>query len=166
VLNHPEPADAILVLAGETDRRPAKGVELLQQGYAPRMILNVPASATIYGWRQTDIAGMYVHGLPQGRAITICPTKGLSTKAEAKDAAACLSAVGGTRIMLVTSDYHTRRALSVFQRELPEYRYSVAAAYEVDEFGTHWWQHRQWAKRNFDEWVRLAWWELVDRWHK
>jgi hypothetical protein len=27
-----------------------------------------------------------------------------------------------------------------------------------------WWQHREWAKVNFEEWSKLIWWELVDRW--
>jgi hypothetical protein len=40
----------------------------------------------------------------------------------------------------------------------------VAAAYDPNEFGVQWWRHRQWAKVDFDEWLRLIWWELVDRW--
>jgi len=64
----------------------------------------------------------------------------------------------------VTSDYHTRRALSVFRKEVPGYSYSVAAASDPVQFGARWWQHRQWAKNNTDEWMRLLWWELVDRW--
>ena len=32
------------------------------------------------------------------------------------------------------------------------------------EFGVRWWRHREWAKTNFYEWLRLAWWELIDRW--
>jgi uncharacterized SAM-binding protein YcdF (DUF218 family) len=66
--------------------------------------------------------------------------------------------------LIVTSDYHTRRALRTFQREAPDYEFSVAAAYDANEFGGQWWRHRQWAKVNFEEWLRLIWWELVDRW--
>jgi hypothetical protein len=90
VVDQPSKADAIMVLAGETDRRLARGLELLNQGYAPRMILNVPAGATIYQWTQLELAQRYVEGLPQAGAITICPIYGLSTKAEARDAARCL----------------------------------------------------------------------------
>jgi len=32
------------------------------------------------------------------------------------------------------------------------------------QFGGKWWKHRQWAKVNFDEWLRLVWWQAVDRW--
>ena len=31
-------------------------------------------------------------------------------------------------------------------------------------FGIQWWQHREWAKTNLYEWLRLAWWGLIDRW--
>ena len=68
------------------------------------------------------------------------------------------------RILIVTSDYHTRRALSIFRHELPGRSFSVAAAYDPAEFGTLWWTHRQWAKILFDEWIRLVWWNAVDRW--
>jgi uncharacterized SAM-binding protein YcdF (DUF218 family) len=65
---------------------------------------------------------------------------------------------------VVTSDYHTRRSLSTFRHELPECQISVAGAGDPQQFGLAWWRHRQWAKLNFDEWVRLMWWEAVDRW--
>ena len=50
VVNQFRKSDVIVVLAGETDRRPARGLELLEQGYAPRLILDVPAEAKIYQW--------------------------------------------------------------------------------------------------------------------
>ncbi len=164
IVDHPQKADVILVLAGETDVRPARALQLLSAGYAQRMILNVPAGARIYQWAQPELAQRYVQGLPQAQAITICPVVGLSTKDEARDAARCLATAGGRKILLVTSDFHTRRALSIFQREVPGYEFSVAAAYNPGEFGVAWWRRRQWAKVNFDEWLRLVWWELVDRW--
>lgn len=165
VIDKPEKADVILVLAGETDRRPARGIEMLAAGYAPRMILNVPAGARIYQWTHPELAAKYVQDLPQAQAISICPIMGLSTKAEAQDAAPCLRKASVHKVLLVTSDYHTRRALSILQRELPQYEFSVTAAYDPREFGAAWWQQREWAKVNAGEWVRLMWWEAVDRWY-
>jgi len=163
VVDEPRKSDVIVVLAGETDRRPARGLELLEQGYAPRLILDVPANTKIYQWNQLEIARKYIDGLPQAGSITVCPIYGLSTKGEARDVTGCLQRGNARRILLVTSDFHTRRALSIFKRELPA-DYSVAAASDASEFGVQWWRHRQWAKVNFDEWSRLIWWELVDRW--
>ena len=165
VRNDVQRADVIVVLAGETDRRPARGLELLGQGYGQRLILDVPAGATIYQWKQTELAEIWAHGLRQANAVTVCSIRGLSTKAEARDVAGCLEHVPARKVLLVTSDYHTRRAVSVFRKEVPGYEYSVAAAYDAEQFGSRWWERRQWAKVNFDEWLRLMWWQLVDRWH-
>jgi uncharacterized SAM-binding protein YcdF (DUF218 family) len=164
VVNGPQKADVILVLAGETQFRPARALELLRQGYAPGMILNVPTQARIYQWSQTELAAKYVAGLPEAKAISMCAIAGLSTKDEALDSRPCLQARGAHRVLIVTSSYHTRRALSIFRHELPEYTFSIAAAHNPQEFGVHWWQHREWAKTDFYEWARLAWWEGVDRW--
>jgi hypothetical protein len=165
IINDPRPSDVLVVLAGETDRRPTRALELLSEKYAPRVLLDVPAEAKIYNVSLLDIAQDYVRQLPQKNAVTICPIHGLSTRAEARDAARCLASWNVHTILVVTSDYHTRRALSIFRHQFRTQTVSVAAAPNAEEFGAHWWQHRQWAKINLNEWVRLVWWEAVDRWH-
>jgi uncharacterized SAM-binding protein YcdF (DUF218 family) len=165
VLNDLEHADVIVVLAGETDRRPARGLQLLSQNYAPRMLLDVPVSDVVYDRSLIEIAKSYVAKAPQSSSIEICPVVGLSTKGETQDVARCLSHTAVRRILLVTSDYHTRRARSIFQHQLKGYQFFVTPASNPQQFGASWWQHRQWAKMNFDEWLRLMWWEAVDRWH-
>jgi uncharacterized SAM-binding protein YcdF (DUF218 family) len=164
VVNQLQRADVIVVLAGETDRRPSRGLELLSQNYASRMLLDVPAAARVYDSTMLQLAQKYVQSLPNGQSIIICPIVGLSTKTEAQDVAGCLQKTGAHNILLVTSDYHTRRALSIFRHELPGHPVYVAAAYDPQQFGEAWWKQRQWAKLNFNEWVRLVWWQTVDRW--
>jgi hypothetical protein len=163
VVNQPRKSDVLVVLAGETDRRPARGLELLDQGYAPRLILDVPAEARIYQWNEMEIARKYVEGLPQSGSITLCAIHGHSTRDEAQDVSRCLAGASVRSILLVTSDYHTRRALSIFNRVSPS-DYSVAAVSDEHEFGVQWWRNREWAKVNMEEWMKLIWWELVDRW--
>jgi hypothetical protein len=160
----PQPADVILALAGETDRRPARALELLSQGYGRRVVIDVPVSARIYEFTQVELAEKYVQHLRQGASIHICPIVGLSTRDEAHDAAKCLAREEGDRVLIVTSDFHTRRALSTFRHVVPGKSFSVAAAYDETQFGTCWWVHRQWAKTCVDEWLRLLWWTVVDRW--
>jgi uncharacterized SAM-binding protein YcdF (DUF218 family) len=164
IINQPQHADAIVVLAGETDRRPALGLQLLQENYAPKMVLDVPANAKLYQMNMLLLAQQYVHELPEAGQVSICPIYGLSTKAEAQDVMQCLKTLGVHSVLVVTSDYHTRRALSTFKHELLGVPISVAAATDQQQFGSAWWKHRQWAKLNFDEWLRLVWWEAVDRW--
>jgi hypothetical protein len=166
VLDRPEHADLILVLAGEADVRPARAIELLSRHYAPRVILDVPAEARIYTRPVLELAEEYVGGLPESGSVGICPIQGLSTKAETRDALKCLEPWRPHTVLLVTSDYHTRRALSVFRQELPQYQFSTAAAFDREQFGTRWWRDRQWAKTNLEEWLRLLWWGAVDRWRR
>jgi len=164
VVNDPQHADVIVVLAGETFRRPNRGLELLSQNYAPRMLLDVPAVEMIYGQNAVELAQHYLQQLPQSQLVAVCPIFGLSTKAESEDVARCLEKSGAHSVLVVTSDYHTRRALSTFQHQLPQYKIYVASARDPGQFNATWWKRRQWAKMNFDEWIRLVWWELVDRW--
>jgi uncharacterized SAM-binding protein YcdF (DUF218 family) len=164
VLDQPRPSDVILVLAGETDRRPARAQELLAQGYGRRIVLDVPTDSKLYEFTQLQLAQKYIQDLPQSASISICPIDGLSTKDESKDAERCIVREGGKSVLIVTSDFHTRRALSVFRREVPGHEYSVAASRNESSFGAQWWTHRQWAKIFFDEWLRLIWWKTVDQW--
>ena len=48
VIDAPRRSDAILVLAGETDRRPQRALELLYEGYGRRVVLDVPNNAKLY----------------------------------------------------------------------------------------------------------------------
>jgi DUF218 domain len=164
VIDAPHRSDVILVLAGETDRRPQRALELLAQGYGRHIVLDVPTNARLYEFTQIDLAQNYIRDLPQPALVSVCPIDGLSTKDESKDAEKCLRRVGAKSVLIVTSDFHTRRALDVFRREIPAHEYSVAAARNDEGFGSRWWAHRQWAKTFVDEWLRLIWWKAVDQW--
>lgn len=164
VVNSPQPSDVILVLAGETDRRPARALQLLDQGYGRRVVIDVPAEARIYDSNQVQLAEKYIQGLPERASVQICPIEGLSTREEAHDAEKCLAGEEGRRVLIVTSEFHTRRAISIFRHEVRGRSFSVAAATDGTQFGTRWWTHRQWAKTCLDEWMKLVWWAGVERW--
>ena len=164
VVNRPEKADLIVVLAGETENRPGRGLELLRENYAPRMMINVPASDRIYDASLLDLARDYVSKLPERQSIFLCPIFGLSTKAETKDVLNCLRDQPVHNLLVVSSDFHTRRARMIFRRQLSGYNISMAASANAREFGAAWWTRRQWAKNNLGEWLRLLWWELIERW--
>jgi uncharacterized SAM-binding protein YcdF (DUF218 family) len=166
VIDEPAKSDAILVLAGETEHRLARALDLLEKGYAERVIFDVPADAKIYGSTYLERAQAWVNAQPRSQALTTCPIHGLSTKAETAEAEVCLRQVNAHSVLLVTSDFHTRRALSIFRKQDPVFTFHVAASYDPTQFGAHWWRNRQWAKTNVDEWIRLMWWECVDRWSR
>jgi uncharacterized SAM-binding protein YcdF (DUF218 family) len=164
VVDDPQPSDLILVLAGETDQRPAHALELLRRGYGKRVLIDVPADAKLYEFSELDLAQRYIRDLADSASVSICPIRSLSTVDETHDVEKCLTAQDGARILIVTSDFHTRRALSIFRHELRGKSFSVAAARDPREFGSRWWTHRQWAKTCSAEWVRTIWWNAVDRW--
>jgi hypothetical protein len=164
VVDAPERSDVILVLAGETEHRPARALELLDQGYGRRVLIDVPEDARSYGFTDIELARKYIQSLPQAPMVEICPIAGLSTRDESHNAERCLARAGAKNILIVTSDFHTRRALSIFRHEIRGASFSTAAAHDETQFGIHWWNHRQWAKTFVDEWLRLVWWTAVDRW--
>jgi hypothetical protein len=164
VVDNRRKSDAIVVLAGETSVRPALGVELLREQMGSHVFLDAEAAQQIYDQPLTEIAQRYVDSLPEAKQISVCSIVGLSTAAETADVARCIGSTGLHRVLIVTSDYHSRRALTIFSSRLPQYQWSVAAAHNPTAFGDAWWTHREWAKTTFDEWTKLIWWETVDRW--
>src|SRR5947209_11425962 len=104
VVDVPQRSDVIVVLAGETYRRPQHAVELLNQGYASRILIDVPAQTRIYESSQIQLAENYIHNLPQASAMSVCPITGLSTRDESRDVNECLAHETGSRILIVTSD--------------------------------------------------------------
>ncbi|HUD68475.1 MAG TPA: hypothetical protein VMQ17_28085, partial [Candidatus Sulfotelmatobacter sp.] len=106
VVDAPERSDVIVVLAGETDRRPARGLQLLDEGYGRRVLLDVPVGVEIFGFEEQQLATKYAQDRPEAASVRVCPIFGLSTRDESHDAAKCLAEVEGTRILIVTSDFH------------------------------------------------------------
>jgi uncharacterized SAM-binding protein YcdF (DUF218 family) len=164
IIDAPQPSDIIVVLAGETNHRPAHALDLLRQGYARRVLFDVPVAEKIYDITLIEVAEKYIRTLPDASKVAVCPIQGLSTREESHDVAQCLGTEQGSRVLIVTSDFHTRRALSIFQHEIKGKSFSVAAAHDSTQFGPHWWKHRQWAKTFTDEWLRVLWWDFVERW--
>ncbi|MGA7292077.1 MAG: ElyC/SanA/YdcF family protein [Terriglobales bacterium] len=164
VVDEPEKSDAIVVLAGETNVRPARALELLDQGMAQHALLDAETRERVYGQPLTDIAQRYVDSLGETGRVSVCPITGFSTFAEVDDVRRCLQPLDAHRVMIVTSEFHTHRALMIFRHRLPQYQFSVAAARNPLEFGDAWWTNREWAKTTLDEWMKTVWWEVVDRW--
>ena len=127
-------------------------------------MIDVPASTRIYDSNLVQLAEKYIEGLPEAASVRICPIEGLSTWEEAHDVEKCLAGEAGRRVLIVTSEFHTRRAIGIFRHEVHGRSFSVAAARDETQFGTRWWTHRQWAKTCLDEWMKSVWWNAVERW--
>jgi len=164
VINAPEPADLIVVLAGgENDLRYWNGVSLMQEGYAHRLMLDVFSRGETFGHLNMDLAKELLDRTTPGQS-TLCPLEESSTYDEARYLAHCLEGSGVKSILVVSSEYHNRRAREILQHRLPQYYFSFYGAPDPYFFGTRWWTNRQWAKTTLSEWERYLWWLFVDRW--
>ena len=171
VVNDPVKSEVILVLAGDRDdSRFWYAVKLVDEGFAPRLVLDVHSPGSQFGVSDTDLARAFVTKNAPDRA-TVCEVFADSTFGETVDVARCLQPLPVSSVLIVTSAYHSRRALTIFQRRLPQYQWHVAALGGPTDPGTpwvrtadQWWKHRRWAKTVVDEWQKWVWWFLVDRW--
>jgi uncharacterized SAM-binding protein YcdF (DUF218 family) len=168
VVDEAEQSDVIVVLAGDhNDVRYWRGLDLLRAGYGRQMILDVP-SGNLYGRTFAEhAAGFVSQSAGDNKSlISLCTIEKDSTAQETVNIARCLAkaAPGSRSALLVTSDFHTRRALSIFRSRLRRYRWSVAAASDPSLFGQPWWRHREWAKTCTYEWEKLLWWMLFESW--
>jgi uncharacterized SAM-binding protein YcdF (DUF218 family) len=160
-------ADVIVVLGGDlNDRRYWKGIELLQSGYGRELLVDALDQTTIFGHTYADWARRFVAetNSRQLEKVKVCPIGEDSTVGETKYVQACLADANAKSVLLVTSDFHSRRALSTFSSRLPMYGWYVAVASDPAQFNTHWWLQRKWAKTACEEWQKFLWWELVERW--
>ena len=162
----PQPSDAILVLDGENNVRVQRALELLHAGVAPVVFLDVVDSEVIFGQTKAQIGQHFIDALPPADQprVRLCVIHAFSTQEEARQVVPCFQSVGAHRVLLVTSEDHSLRALLIFRHVAPQFRYSVAASHDPVQYGPAWWKHRQWAKYYCEESLRLFWFEAVDRW--
>lgn len=170
-VNDAQRSDVIVVLGGGLDdSRYWRAVELMKAGYAPRIILDAEAGGDKYGKNNAQLAREFLERIHAENTF-VCPVYGDSTYAETEDVARCLAPLKVSSALIVTSDYHARRAFSIFKARLPRYHWSIANSYAPYEHGgnermagDNWWNNRRWAKTILEEWQKLIWWDLVERW--
>ncbi len=104
-------ADAIVVLGGGLHERPVRAAQLFKEHVAPRIIL------TGYGDDQINRRILVGAGVP-ANVIEVEP-KSRTTQENALFTAKLLHADGIRRAILVTSWYHSRRALKCFEHDVP-----------------------------------------------
>ncbi len=163
-------ADAIFVLGGTLFERPLEAVDLYHEGWAPRMLLMrqiadqgeielrrraVPYQSEI----DVQIDVLTRLGVPRS-AIEILAEQN-STKDEADALRAVVVANHWTRVIVVTSKQHTRRARLVMNRRLADTEGKVilrASRYDKTNVDA-WWRQRGTVRFTLFETQRLiAYW--------
>jgi uncharacterized SAM-binding protein YcdF (DUF218 family) len=152
----PQKADIIVVLAGDGfGRRILKAAELIKEGYAPKALISGPSGN--YGNYECDLAIPFAvkAGYPESYFVHFEHTA-RSTESEAQEAAKKLHEMGVKRVMVVTSNFHTRRAGTMFRRAAPDIEFFVVSA--PDEFfkPDSWWHDREACKIFLYEWMKTV----------
>lgn len=157
-LVHDEPprhADVILVLAGDgSGGRILKGAELVRQGYAAKAIVSGPP---IYSVHECDLAIAFAEraGYPASYFVHF-EHGAFSTVEEAHDAAPLLRALSVKKVLLVTSDFHTRRAGKIFRATMPDLDFDVVGSSDAHFTPRGWWKDREGRKTFVIEWMKTV----------
>ena len=153
----PAKADAIVVLAGDGyGNRIRAGADLALRGYAPVVLAS--GAAWIYGVCECDLAidNAARNGYPRSLFEPL-RNDATSTDAEARVIFAEARRRGWKSILIVTSDYHTRRTRILLNRlRPPDLRLIVVAAPDRFFRADRWWWHRESRKTLLTEWAKLA----------
>lgn len=159
-----QPCDAALVLAGEEQHRVDKGIRLIERGYTKHLFVDVPEGSG-YGRPYTELARDYLLTKLQPEQFTVCVVVGDSTLIEAREVGPCLGQVQGVRsVLLVTHDFHSRRALMSFRQMLRGYDFHVSAVRERYLYQPHWWHTRENVKYWLTSMTKMLWYLIVERW--
>lgn len=162
-----EPADVIIVIGDDdfTADRATEAAALFHQGWAPRIVASgrmLRPYSTIADLMTRDLQS---RGVP-AKAIVRFSHRANNTLEEAKDLEVLIAQNGWSRILVVTSNYHTRRARYVFRKVLPvNVKLQVVGAFDGAFEPATWWQSREGRKTFLLESVAyvVALWELRDQ---
>lgn len=157
-------ADAIIVLGDDNyaGDRAFHAAELYRTGVAPVVVASGRALrpyAAVSEMIQHDLESF---GVPAA-SIVVFSHRAQNTMEEAQALSGLISSHGWKQVLIVTSNYHTRRALFIFERVLPAgVTIHVSGAHDSEFDPTRWWETRQGTKLFFNELLGyvVAWWEL------
>lgn len=153
----PHKADAALVLGGDEGcTRIMRAGELAREGYVPIVYVSGPP---IFDRHESEFTiGCAVHrGFPPSLFRSV-PDNCNSTRSEAKFFANFLRAQGVHTLLLVTSNFHTRRAAKLLRAANPGMKIWVTGTSGPD-FPPEWWMSRD-GQRTF----LLEWTKTVNTW--
>ena len=154
--DQPAPADYAVVLAGDsTGNRIITAGELVRRGLVRKAIVDGPGES--YGVNEADSAvGFAVKkGYPADYFLKL-PLNATSTRQESEQVIGELRRLGAHSFLLVTSDYHTRRAGKLFRKAARGLDMRVIAAPDQYFRWNSWWRNREAAKTFYIEWSKTV----------
>ena len=150
----PQKAEIIVVLGGDLrGARILAASRLIHEGWAPEAL--VSGAGYIYGYHESDLAVDYAvrHG-ESPNAFVRFPYPAFSTREEARAVVGELRRRHVHKYLVVTSNYHTRRAGRIFRDEGPDLEPHVVSAGDANFPVADWWRHRESRKTLLDEYMK------------
>ena len=156
------------------EARRAEAMRLTQQGVVDHVMLSV-GQVSYWGESIPVIARNYLertYGPTLASRVVFCPMDDTvnSTAEEAVVLERCLEHQGWRTVIVITSNYHTRRARRIWRATLapasPPFTVSVVGVPDGDFQPDGWFRKRRYAKTWIEELVKLAWSYVVgiNRW--
>lgn len=158
-------ASDVIVVLGNDDYdgdRAARAAELFKAGWAPHVIASGQSFRPYASAAELEQHDLLERGVPAA-AITKLVHRARDTREEALEVSATLSSHGWKKVLIVTSNYHTRRARYIYQRTLPPgSQLRVIAAHDPEYDPDKWWWSRAGVKTFFRETLGfcVALWEM------
>jgi uncharacterized SAM-binding protein YcdF (DUF218 family) len=79
-----------------------------------------------------------------------------STQEEAEDVSVELRRLGAHKVLLVTSNFHTRRAARIFRAVAPDLEFTVVGSDDPFFSPDGWWKNREGQKTALYEWMKTV----------
>ena len=173
-----QPADALLILTGVVGDRAQHAADLYHSGHAPLVLIvhdyepgkEYFAARGIYLPNAAEITrDLLVQLKVPDSVIILLPAQARSTKDEAQAMMAYLEQhTGISTLLLVSSASHTRRSMIIFRNRFRNKEFhttliSAPSPYTGFE-AQRWWTNRESAKDVFNEYTKLFWFLLFERW--
>lgn len=152
----PQKADVALVLAGDQwGHRILTAAQLVRDGYVPKVLVSGPDG--IFDNHECDLAIPFAvrRGYPEAYFVHV-EHAARSTVAEAQAVLPAIRRAGYKRVLIVTSNYHTRRAGSIFRRLAPDLSILMIAAPDEHFTPQGWWRNREGQKIFLNEWEKTV----------
>jgi uncharacterized SAM-binding protein YcdF (DUF218 family) len=159
-----EKSDAIIVLSDDNfyADRAAHAADLYRHGWAPLVVASGRKLRPYVGVGELMQHDLIERGVPKDKIITISHNAD-NTREEAQILLRQAMEHKWRSVIIVTSNYHTRRARYIFLRVFPqEIGVTVSGANDGSFDPAHWWQSRLGLKELTREWAGMvvAMWEL------
>lgn len=154
----PQASDAIVILGDDNYNadRAERAAELFKAGWAPRVIASGRYLRPYASIAELEAHDLKDRGVPAGAVVQL-PHHAEDTREECVAISQILSSHGWKRVLLVTSNYHTRRARYICARLLPSgTELHVVAAKDSEYDPEKWWWSRLGVKIFFHESVGMA----------